>query len=117
MIFLKILLGGIVNCQNDYLIEWSNFGPDGTLSAGDQISIIVGYLGLLIAFIIFGMLVVNLVSHVPWMFNFGKKVVGSENILRRKTNHKWFLFTMGQFKTFATIYIIVFLSTADFAVP
>jgi hypothetical protein len=63
------------------------------------------------------MLGVNLVSNVPWMFNFGKKVVGTENILRRKTNHKWFLFTMGQFKTFVTIYIIIFYSSANMAVP
>ena len=35
MIFMKILLGGYVNFENNYLLEWNNFGPEGTLSVGD----------------------------------------------------------------------------------
>jgi hypothetical protein len=54
---------------------------------------------------------------VKWMFAFGKKVVGLENILRRRQNHKWFLFTMGQLRTFTTVYVIVYYSTPNFSVP
>jgi len=67
--------------------------------------------------VLFVMLTVNLVTHVPWMFGFGKQVQGTENLLRRRTNHKWFLFTMGQMRTFLWVYIIVFLATDNFAVP
>lgn len=63
------------------------------------------------------MISVNLVYTPPWMFQFGKKVQGVENILRRKGNHKWFLFSMGQIKTFILVYVIVFLSNPNFAVP
>jgi hypothetical protein len=79
--------------------------------------VLVGNFALLGAVGLFVMLVVNLMSHVPWMFAFGKKVVGIENIFRRKTNHKWFLFSMGQIKTFIWVYIIVFLANDNFAVP
>jgi len=65
------------------------------LSAGDQISVILGYFGLIGTLVLFIMISVNLVCHVPWMFGFGKQVQGTENILRRKTNHKWFLFSIG----------------------
>ena len=44
---------------------------------------------------LFVMMTVNLTETVPWMFTFGKKVQGIEHILTRKTNHKWFMFTMG----------------------
>jgi len=63
------------------------------------------------------MITCNLVCNLPWMFNFGKKAVGIENLLRRKTNHKMFMFSMGQWKSFITIYIIVFISYPTFAVP
>jgi hypothetical protein len=32
---MKMLLAGIVNSQNNYLLESKNFGTDGLLSAGD----------------------------------------------------------------------------------
>jgi hypothetical protein len=35
MVFIKILLGGIVNTENSHLVTWDNFGPYGILSAGD----------------------------------------------------------------------------------
>lgn len=117
MFYLKILMGGIVNTQNADLLQAKNFGPNGILSAGDQFSVIFGYCGLVGALIIFIMLTVNLMVHVPWMFDFGKKVIGTEFILTRTANHKWFMFTMGQMKTFITIYIIVFYATANFTVP
>lgn len=108
MIFLKILLGGIVNNQNNHLLVWDNFGPNGILSTGDQISILVGNIGLWIALLIMLMICVNMVTEVKWCFGFGKKVVGIENILRRKQNHKWFLFSSGQIRTFITIYVIIY---------
>jgi hypothetical protein len=35
MIFIKILLSGYTNFENNYLMTGSNFGPNGNLSAGD----------------------------------------------------------------------------------
>ena len=35
MTFMKMLIGGYVNNENNYLLEWGNFGPEGTLSLGD----------------------------------------------------------------------------------
>lgn len=35
MIFIKLMLGGFVNMENNYLMTWSNFGPKGNLPAGD----------------------------------------------------------------------------------
>jgi hypothetical protein len=78
---------------------------------------VFGYACLCTALIIVVMLTLQLVMDVKWMFAFGKKVVGLENILRRKQNHKWFLFTMGQLRTFTTVYIIVYYSTPYFSVP
>lgn len=84
VVYMKLLIASIVNTQNSELLKSSNFGSNGNLSTGDQISIIIGLIGLLGAFVIYIMLVVTLFSHVPWIFNFGKKVKGIENILRRK---------------------------------
>ena len=63
------------------------------------------------------MISVNLVYDVKWMFNFGKKAIGIENLLRRKTNHKMFVFSMGQLKTFVVVYIIIYYTIPTFAVP
>ena len=103
---MKILLGGYVNQENAYLLKWSNFGWEGSLSTGDQLSIIAGNIGLVLGFVIMLMITLNLVSNIGCMYNFGKKAVGIENLLRRKTNHKMFMFSMGQFKTFVTVYLI-----------
>ena len=81
--------------ENNYLLEWKNFGPEGVLSAGDQISVIVGNLGLILALVLMCMISFNLVCDLKWMFNFGKKAVGIENLLRRKPNHKMFMFSCG----------------------
>jgi len=35
MIFIKIILGSFVNLENNHLMNWSNFGPNGNLPAGD----------------------------------------------------------------------------------
>jgi hypothetical protein len=93
VIFIKILLGGIVNSENQYLVNTSNFGPDGALSIGDQASVVLGNVGLLLGLIIMAMIAVNLVCDVSWMYNFGKKANGIENLFRRKTNHKMFMFS------------------------
>lgn len=82
-VFMKMLLGGITNAQNNNLLKWNNFGPNGTLSLGDQVSIIFGNLCLVLALTIMVMISVNLVYTPPWMFQFGKKAQGVENILRR----------------------------------
>jgi hypothetical protein len=94
MLFMKLLLAGIVNSQNNGLLVWGNFGPNGVLSAGDQWSIIIGNICLVIALILLTMMSVNLVYTPSWMFAFGKKAQGVENLLRRQANHKWFLFTL-----------------------
>jgi hypothetical protein len=117
MMYMKILLGGITNTQNNALLEWKNFGSEGVLSSGDQFSIIFGNLCFLVALVLFTMIAISLVYTPSWMFMFGKKVQGVENLLRRKGNHKWFLFSMGQLKTFMMVYIIVFMSNSNFAVP
>ena len=117
MIFMKILIGGVVNTENSYLLEWKNFGPEGNLSVGDQISILIGIIGLMIGLLLLLMIAANLVMDLSWMFNFGKKAVGLENLLRRKTNHKMFMFSMGQFRTFLQVYIICFITIPSFSVP
>jgi len=94
MLFMNFFMAGILNTQNADLMKWSNFGPNGMLKVGDQINLLLGWVLLLGSLTLFVALIVNIVCHVPWMFNFGKKVVGTEYILKRKTNHKWFLFTM-----------------------
>lgn len=35
MLYIKFLMGGIVNTQNTELLQWKNFGPYGVLSVGD----------------------------------------------------------------------------------
>ena len=41
--YLDLLLGGLVNTENDYLLNNSaNWGPNGLLTVSDQFSIIVG---------------------------------------------------------------------------
>ena len=94
MLFMNFFMAGILNTQNKDLMKWTNFGPNGMLALGDQINLILGWVLLLGSLCLFVLLIVTLVVEVPWMYNFGKKVMGTENILRRKTNHKWFLFTM-----------------------
>ena len=74
-------------------------------------------MGLLTAVVLLLMIACNLVMDLTWMFNFGKKVVGTENLLRRKTNHKMFLFSMGIWRTFITVSIVVFWSLPTMAVP
>ena len=117
MIFIKLLIGGYVNLEINYLIEWRNFGPSGSLSVGDQVSIIVGNVGIILAIVILCMICLNLICDIKWMFNFGKKLVGIENLFRRRTNHKMFLFSCGQIKTFVMVYIICFVTMPTFAVP
>ena len=117
LLFIKILMAGIVNSQNYDLLKASNFGPNGNLSVGDQFSMVFGIGCMICALVIFIMISVNLVTDVPWMFNFGKKVVGIENILRRQMNHRWFMLSIAQLQTFIWIYIIIFLATPNFSVP
>ena len=50
---------------------------------------------MILALVLLIMLTLNLVCDLKWMFNFGKKAVGIENLLRRKTNHKMFMFSCG----------------------
>ena len=96
LLYIKILMAGIVNSQNYDLLKASNFGPNGYLSVGDQFSVVFGIACMIAALVLFVMISVNLTTDVPWMYNFGKKVVGIENILRRQTNHRWFMFSMCQ---------------------
>lgn len=117
IILMKILLGGVTNAENSYLFEWKNFGADGNLSMGDQLSIIAGNLGLILGLVLLVMITLNLVCDIKWMFNFGKKAVGIENLLRRKTNHKMLMFSMGQFRTFFTVFLICYVTLPTFAVP
>ena len=72
---------------------------------------------MITAVVILMMIAFNLVMDLTWMFNFGKKAVGIENLLRRKPNHKMFLFSMGIWRTFISASIIVFWTLPTMAVP
>jgi len=42
-LYIDLLLGGLVNSENDYLLEEpSNWGPNGNLSGSDQFTVILG---------------------------------------------------------------------------
>ena len=59
---MKVMIGGMVNYENNYLITAENFGPEGNLSFSDQLSIILGYVGLLAACALYIMIAINMVS-------------------------------------------------------
>jgi hypothetical protein len=80
MFYLKLLLSSFSNTQNSHMYEMKNFGTKGSLGVGDQINLIAGIGFLIVSFMLVVMLTVTLVSSVPWMFAFGKKVKGTENI-------------------------------------
>jgi hypothetical protein len=43
--YIDLLLGGLVNTENEYLTtDANNWGPNGYMTKGDQISIILGYI-------------------------------------------------------------------------
>lgn len=117
MLYLKMLLTSFTNSQNEWLLTSKNFGVNGNLSTYDQFNIVFGYILFIVCMVIFIMLNINLMGDVPWMYSFGKRVQGRENILRRKANHKWFLFTMAQYRTIFSAMLIMFAGSPSFAVP